>query len=94
MGLEFMPIFEEWAVVYDDEVNGGNPEYQEVFANYWQILDEINAASGEVVITSRCWQDRLSSRAITGNAKYRSGKTSVTRDHLFRWRYGKIPCTQ
>ena len=68
MGLEFMPIFEEWAVVYDDEVNGGNPEYQEVFANYWQILDEINAASGEVVLefgsgtgnfnrkTSRCWQ--------------------------------------
>ena len=50
MGLEFMPIFEEWAVVYDDEVNGGNPEYQEVFANYWQILDEINAASGEVVL--------------------------------------------
>jgi hypothetical protein len=24
--------------------------YQEVFANYWQILDEINAASGEVVL--------------------------------------------
>ena len=38
MGLEFMPIFEEWAVVYDDEVNGGNHEYQEVFANYWQTL--------------------------------------------------------
>lgn len=50
MGLEFMPIFEEWAVDYDDEVNGGNPEYQEVFANYWQILDEITAASGDVVL--------------------------------------------
>ena len=50
MGLEFMPIFEEWALDYDDEVNGGNPEYQEVFANYWQILDEITAASGEVVL--------------------------------------------
>lgn len=50
MGLEFMPIFEEWAVDYDDEVNGGNPEYQEVFANYWQILYEITAASGEVVL--------------------------------------------
>lgn len=50
MGLEFMPIFEKWAAVYDNEVNGGNPEYQEVFANYWEILDEITKASGEVVL--------------------------------------------
>lgn len=50
MGLEFMPIFEDWALDYDEEVNGGNPEYQEVFANYWQILDKITAASGAVVL--------------------------------------------
>ncbi|MDT2523733.1 class I SAM-dependent methyltransferase [Enterococcus raffinosus] len=50
MGLEFMPIFEEWALDYDEEVNGSNPEYQEVFANYWQILDEITAVSGDTVL--------------------------------------------
>ncbi|MHC5216460.1 class I SAM-dependent methyltransferase [Enterococcus sp. LJL128] len=50
MGLEFMPIFEEWAADYDDEVNGGNLEYQEVFADYWKILDEITAAAGDVVL--------------------------------------------
>lgn len=50
MGLEFMPIFEGWAVDYDEEVNGANPEYQEVFANYWQILDEITAHSGQSVL--------------------------------------------
>lgn len=50
MGLEFMPIFEEWALDYDAEVNGGNPEYQEVFTNYWQVLAEITAASGETVL--------------------------------------------
>ena len=50
MGLEFMPIFEEWALDYDEEVNGGNLEYQEVFANYWQILDEIAALSGDTVL--------------------------------------------
>lgn len=46
MGLEFMPVFKECAVAYDDEGNGGNPEYQEVFAGYREILDEITKASG------------------------------------------------
>lgn len=50
MGLEFMPIFEEWASDYDNEVNGGNPEYQEVFAGYWRILEEITTLSGEIVL--------------------------------------------
>lgn len=50
MGLEFMPIFKEWAADYDAEVNGGNPEYQEVFDGYWEILDEITKASGETVL--------------------------------------------
>ncbi|MDU5336703.1 class I SAM-dependent methyltransferase [Enterococcus sp.] len=65
MGLEFMPIFEEWAVAYDDEVNGGNPEYQEVFANYWQILDEITAASGEVVLEFGSGTGNLTEKLIT-----------------------------
>lgn len=65
MGLEFMPIFEEWAVAYDDEVNGGNPEYQEVFANYWQILDDITAASGEVVLEFGSGTGNLTEKLIT-----------------------------
>lgn len=50
MGLEFMPIFEEWAAGYDEEVNGSNPEYQEVFAGYWETLAEITKASGDTVL--------------------------------------------
>lgn len=50
MGLEFMPIFEEWAADYDEEVNGSNPEYQEVFAGYWETLAEITGASGDTVL--------------------------------------------
>lgn len=50
MGLEFMPIFKEWAHAYDDEVNGRNQEYQEVFENYWLILAEIVKASGTHIL--------------------------------------------
>ncbi|MBL1224170.1 class I SAM-dependent DNA methyltransferase [Enterococcus sp. BWR-S5] len=50
MGLEFMPIFEEWAADYDEEVNGSNPEYQEVFAGYWETLAEITKASRDTIL--------------------------------------------
>ena len=58
MGLEFMPIFEEWALDYDEEVNGGNPEYREVFANYWQILAEITAVHFLIIIQCPLLKDR------------------------------------
>lgn len=50
MGLEFMPIFENWAADYDDEINGGNPEYQAVFLNYWESLSVITAAAGSSIL--------------------------------------------
>ena len=50
MGLEFMPIIENWAADYDDEINGGNPEYQAVFLNYWESLSVITAAAGSSIL--------------------------------------------
>lgn len=50
MGLEFMPIFTDWAAEYDHEINGGNQEYQEVFEGYWETLDEIVRLSGRDVL--------------------------------------------
>jgi len=50
MGREFLEIFEQWAVSYDDTVVGHDLEYKEVFSHYEQILDAVAARSiGHVV---------------------------------------------
>ncbi|WP_249870208.1 class I SAM-dependent DNA methyltransferase [Oceanobacillus saliphilus] len=41
MGREFIDLFEEWAVDYDKSVVGEDPQYEEVFANYDAILNEV-----------------------------------------------------
>ena len=40
MGREFLHIFEDWAVQYDQTVSGKDIEYREVFRNYETILEE------------------------------------------------------
>ena len=41
MGREFLHLFDEWAEYYDDTVAGNDKEYEEVFYNYDEILQEV-----------------------------------------------------
>jgi len=50
MGREFLEIFEDWAESYDAFVEGEDPQYQEVFRGYDQILSAIVEKSGNSVI--------------------------------------------
>lgn len=50
MGREFIPIFKEWANTYDATVNGEDPEYQEVFRYYPDLLAEIAEKSSAFVL--------------------------------------------
>lgn len=50
MGLEFMPIFKDWAAEYDAEVTGKNPEYREVFRQYQKTLVTIADLAGDHVL--------------------------------------------
>lgn len=50
MGLEFIPIFTEWAKEYDATVEGRDPEYAEVFSRYPEMLQMIAEKSGNQVL--------------------------------------------
>lgn len=50
MGREFLNIFTDWAVEYDDFVSGEDEEYREVFSGYDNILRELVTRSGDSVI--------------------------------------------
>lgn len=50
MGREFLNVFTDWAVDYDDFVSGADEEYREVFAGYDTILRELVKRSGDSVI--------------------------------------------
>ncbi|WP_208559360.1 class I SAM-dependent methyltransferase [Marinilactibacillus kalidii] len=50
MGREFLEVFSEWAADYDTFVEGQDIQYQAVFLNYDQILNEIVAKSGDSVL--------------------------------------------
>ncbi|WP_181350693.1 class I SAM-dependent methyltransferase [Thalassobacillus sp. CUG 92003] len=41
MGVEFVDLFDQWASSYDNTVNGGDPEYKEVFKHYEDMLGEL-----------------------------------------------------
>jgi putative AdoMet-dependent methyltransferase len=41
MGREFLDLFEDWAVKYDDSVSGHDIEYKEVFKYYDRILEAV-----------------------------------------------------
>ena len=50
MGREFLHLFDEWAEYYDDTVAGNDKEYEEVFRNYDEILQEVvDLSSGKVL---------------------------------------------
>ncbi|WP_173917145.1 class I SAM-dependent methyltransferase [Halobacillus sp. Marseille-Q1614] len=50
MGIEFVDLFNQWASSYDETVGGSDPEYQEVFAGYDEMLQELaNMASSPVL---------------------------------------------
>ncbi|BCA86496.1 putative methyltransferase YrrT [Enterococcus saigonensis] len=50
MGLEFIPIFKEWADEYDETVAGHDPEYADVFLGYEEMLKMITEKSGQTVL--------------------------------------------
>lgn len=50
MGREFLEIFTEWAESYDWFVQGNDPQYQEVFRDYDEILNDIVQKSGNWVL--------------------------------------------
>lgn len=41
MGREFVDIFDEWIHAYDEAVSGQDPEYQDVFNKYDEILESV-----------------------------------------------------
>ncbi|MBS4210784.1 class I SAM-dependent methyltransferase [Bacillus sp. FJAT-50079] len=41
MGTDFNQLFDEWSSTYDETVAGNDPEYNEVFRGYDQILNEV-----------------------------------------------------
>lgn len=50
MGLEFIDLFDDWASSYDHTVMGGDPEYEDVFKNYDDILKNVaEKACGNVL---------------------------------------------
>jgi putative AdoMet-dependent methyltransferase len=50
MGREFLELFENWAINYDESVNGHDLEYKEVFNNYEQILETVvNRSVGTIL---------------------------------------------
>lgn len=50
MGREFLHVFDDWAEFYDDSVAGKDKEYEEVFRNYDDILQEVaDLSSGRVM---------------------------------------------
>ncbi|MBY7143008.1 methyltransferase domain-containing protein [Virgibacillus sp. NKC19-3] len=50
MGREFLDIFDEWAKDYDTSVAGLDPQYEEVFKNYENILNEVVQHSAGTVL--------------------------------------------
>lgn len=50
MGREFLDLFEDWAGHYDASVTGNDPQYEEVFKHYAEILEAVaNHSSGTVL---------------------------------------------
>lgn len=64
MGREFLTVFKDWAEEYDTVVSGGDRQYQDVFENYDDILDEIVVLSGESVIEFGIGTGNLTSRLL------------------------------
>jgi putative AdoMet-dependent methyltransferase len=69
MGREFLHVFKEWADSYDDTVSGRDPEYEEVFANYEQILDEVASRAFGTVVEFGVGTGNLTKRLIARNLK-------------------------
>lgn len=50
LGREFNELFDQWSHSYDNTVSGNDPEYEDVFIHYEEILSKVaKAASGTVV---------------------------------------------
>ncbi|MBW8351004.1 class I SAM-dependent methyltransferase [Bacillus sp. IITD106] len=50
MSTDFTALFDEWSDSYDETVTGHDPEYNEVFRNYFHILEEVvDKARGNVI---------------------------------------------
>ena len=62
MGLQFLDVFKEWAKEYDAAVNGKDPQYEEVFKGYDDMLDEVVSKLTGVVMEFGVGTGNLSSR--------------------------------
>lgn len=62
MGLQFLDVFKEWAKEYDAAVYGKDPQYEEVFKGYDEMLDEVVSKLTGVVMEFGVGTGNLSSR--------------------------------
>jgi putative AdoMet-dependent methyltransferase len=69
MGREFLPIFKDWAKDYDHAVLGRDPEYNEVFSRYDELLEKIVAASGHSVLEFGSGTGNLTKKIIQAELK-------------------------
>ncbi|MGG3574221.1 class I SAM-dependent methyltransferase [Bacillus gobiensis] len=66
MGMEFIPLFDEWADSYDQTVAGADPEYAEVFSNYDHILQTVASEANGVVLEFGVGTGNLSEKLLNG----------------------------
>jgi putative AdoMet-dependent methyltransferase len=64
MGREFIELFDEWSASYDLTVSGEDQEYKEVFHKYEDILNEVAAKSGEIVLEFGVGTGNLSEKLL------------------------------
>lgn len=50
LGREFNELFDEWSLSYDNTVSGNDPEYEDVFIHYDEILTKVAEHSSGTVV--------------------------------------------
>lgn len=77
MGLEFLDVFEHWAVSYDESVSGHNREYKAVFTGYEQILEAVTVLSKGNVLEFGVGTGNLTKKLIDSGLKVTGIEPSV-----------------
>ncbi|MBB4824818.1 putative AdoMet-dependent methyltransferase [Sporosarcina luteola] len=66
MGIEFNELFDQWAESYDSTVAGLDLEYQDVFAGYKDILENVAARSAGFVVEFGVGTGNLTEKLMDG----------------------------
>ncbi|WP_085523280.1 class I SAM-dependent methyltransferase [Tuberibacillus sp. Marseille-P3662] len=69
MGLEFTGLFNHWADSYDDTVAGHDPEYQDVFRGYDDILNHVVHETISPVLEFGTGTGNLTQKLLTNGFK-------------------------